>query len=141
MKFLFPEIRTEIMKTLYTLSEPVKNKKRYRINCTFSSEEFMLMEKEAKNSGLKKSAFLKAMALAAIKGESFLSPLSEDHLRKMTCELRRIGTNINQIAKTSNTFHGLTQPEIKKTVNQVIEMEGLINHFVRNPGRHDYKVT
>lgn len=99
------------------------------------------MKAAAERAGMQPTAFLKLAGLAVIHKEAVVPPAIEEALRSVTLELRRIGTNVNQLARKANTLQRLTHPEIREMKKNLVEMETVIHQFVFNPSRHGHQVA
>jgi len=64
------------------------------------------------------------------KGERLLSQRTEDELRSLKIEIRRIGTNINQIAKHSNGLKKLLQD--RQLLKNLEALENQLENAVRS---------
>lgn len=102
--------------------------KRQRISISLTQEEYRQLEKQAGN--LKLATFVKMLALSSLPGAQ--KPLDEEvveALRAHTMEIRRIGNNLNQIARQSNSFVDIDRNAVFHHLRQ---MEDRVARFVRD---------
>jgi hypothetical protein len=72
-------------------------------------EEEQLISEKMQEAGIKnKSAYLRKMAL-----DGYIIKQDYEVLKGVTCELNRIGNNLNQMTKIANTYHDINQSELK----------------------------
>lgn len=91
-----------------------------RKKITFTLEEYKLLEKRQMQSGSANlNQFIKKCAL-----ETTISPdLDNVHILEMIRQIRKVGTNLNQIAHQLNAhFSGLTSDKIEKQIQEVKEV-------------------
>lgn len=96
------------------------NKKNKIISTRFTSEESELILKQAKETGVKLSQFVRMMILKG-KVVQRLSPQDADTLRKLS----GMGNNLNQLAHKANAAGFLTVEKEVKSIK--IKIVGLIN--------------
>jgi hypothetical protein len=88
--------------------EQKKPKKRKRVNCSFTKQEYNQIVKHAKQVGLAPTAFLKQTVFAYLNQGIVIPKDINAHLNKITLELRKAGNNLNQIARKANTVKKAT---------------------------------
>ena len=110
-----------------------------RLKVTLSAEEAALLTRLGKKVGRKPTALLKELSMSSLhQQDKYIVPADlEERLSQLILEIRRLGTNTNQIAKVHNKFPSL---KVKKLVNDLKETRQIISHleaavknFVRNP--------
>lgn len=106
-----------------------------RIYGVVTKDEFAEIERCAKENGRAVWRELWEEARAYRQQQFIPSRDVEERITKLYVELRRIGNNLNQIAKRQHTFGGLTTPT--KTGAEVRKLERLIADFVARPWRVD----
>ena len=101
-----------------------------RVELVYDLDEYRRLEREARAHGRKVASFIKACAEAYLK-KTYVVP-DEELVRELRLALRRIGTNINQIARKANQA-GLGYPDIEQALNLVYELEDRVGEAFRNP--------
>ncbi|HAC0715856.1 TPA_asm: plasmid mobilization relaxosome protein MobC [Listeria monocytogenes] len=93
-----------------------------------TEEEKAFIEMKMKEAGImNREAYLRKMA---IDGAIIVSNYNET--KKLTLELNKIGTNINQMARIANTHKNISQDDIQKIkemINNIWQLQrsGLLN--------------
>jgi len=107
------------------------NRRRYHsISLKLSDEEFQLWNDKHKKSGLSKTDYL----MNAISNSEVKIYTVEDSIAPLIHEIRKIGTNLNQLAYFSNVGQDdKVRAEIGaiRTANELVMKE--ILHFLDNP--------
>lgn len=92
-----------------------------------SKEEFDYLEKQRKKVGLSREAFIRS----SIMGAKIQSPPSIDFLNHHR-ELRRIGSNIEQLLRLANSKHLIDVPRLRKSLDELHQTQTrLWNEFAR----------
>ncbi|MGL5253992.1 MAG: MobC family plasmid mobilization relaxosome protein [Brevinema sp.] len=89
-----------------------------------SDEEFEAVKRKVEKSGLKQQEYL----IKAITGKPVTNT---DGLKEITPELKRIGVNLNQIAKTCNQGHQATYDEIHRIGEELNEVWRLLRQLAQ----------
>ena len=96
-------------------------KRNHRIVFYLNDKEFEAFEQKAKRSSRSREGFIrKAIQEVQIKE---LPPVD---LHKLIWEIRRVGSNIDQILMIANTKGILNIPDLRKASDDLIEVEKLI---------------
>ena len=106
------------------------NRKRYHsISVKLTDEEFQLWNTKHKASGLSKTDYL----IQAIKNSEVKIYSIEESLAPLIHEIRKIGTNLNQLAYFSNIGQDDKVRNEIKTIRQTNDkIMGQISDFIRN---------
>ena len=121
-----------------------------RINCRVSQREYDIITAASKQAGMPRATFIRAAALAHIEGQFIVPPSVQEGLAHLTAELRRMGNNLNQIARRTNTFQRATIIDLYRTRRILDRDEDLavasISRSVPsgpepNPGFHGHQVS
>ncbi|KAA3597466.1 MAG: plasmid mobilization relaxosome protein MobC [Calditrichaeota bacterium] len=105
-----------------------KNK---RIQITFSNSEFKRIQKSAKKHKMKVGQFLKQCIFAYLE-KSFI-PENEEKIHTIELSIRKIGNNVNQIARNSNRFGLLRVLEVQRLHRLLNSLEIEIRRNLRVP--------
>ena len=88
--------------------------------------------------------FIRESALAYLDKRSLLPPPLQKSLNGIVQEVRRVGTNLNQIAKRANTYQRVTHDDLRKAGKLVILLERqvtVLRHALESlPGENDRQV-
>lgn len=99
-------------------------KENKQIKFRVSDQEHERLEAMATQTGKTVPAFCKAKAM----GSKIKNPkIDHDGAMKIVSELRRIGTNVNQIAKHLNSFENVNQLEIDEVQKELNELWQLLS--------------
>ena len=90
-----------------------------------SEEEYQTIKKKVEKSGMKQQEYL----IKAITGKTILNT---DGLKELAPEIKRIGVNLNQIAKTCNQGNQATFDEIKQIGEELNEVWQLLRQLSQN---------
>ena len=101
-----------------------------RVDLVYGLDEYLRLEREARAHGRKITPFIKACADAYLK-KSYVVP-DEERVHQLEVALRRIGSNVNQIAARAHRT-GLSTSEINKALALVYELEDQVAEALRNP--------
>ena len=103
---------------------------RRRVYGTLSASDYERIEARARESGRAVWAQLHAEAEAYARGD-YLPPREiEARITELIIELRRIGTNVNQITRE---FHRKGSHDEKSLLFHLADLEALIHDFVKKP--------
>ena len=89
-----------------------------------SEKEFNIVKSKVENSGLKQQDYL-------IKSVTGKDVINTDGLKELTPELKRIGSNINQIAKSCNQGNQTTIDEIQSIKEELGEVWQLLKQLAQ----------
>ena len=105
--------------------------KKRRIDVTFNPQQFKKIEQAAKDHKIKKTTFTRQAVMAYIENSKIIPIDLSKKTEKLTIEIRRIGGNVNQIAKKVN---------MSKQVGRQLDSEQLINNLKKNVVELENKV-
>ena len=115
---------------LTTYQREELRKKKKRVELLLEPAEHQVLYRSAQSHGKKLSPFIKSAALAYLNNE-YLVP-DEDRVRSFELQLRRIGTNINQIARKANR-EGIDPGVLSNATDLLRELESLLSASFRSP--------
>lgn len=101
-----------------------------RVELVFAEEEYVRLRQAAKAHGQKLSPFLKACINGYLE-RRYIVP-ADSKVRVLELELRRIGTNINQLARKANR-DGVEVQDIEEALELVYRLEDAVTEAMRNP--------
>ena len=101
-----------------------------RLELVYSLDEYRRLEREAQRHGRKVTSFIKACVEAYLK-KTYVVP-DEEKVQELRLALRRIGTNLNQIARKAHRS-GLGSQDIEQALALVYELEDQVGEAFRNP--------
>ena len=105
-------------------------KTRRRVTGTLTETEYAEIEQRANEAGRAVWTQIHAEAAAYARGEYLPTKEIDLRISELIMQFRRLGNNINQIARELNTDGGFDQPEF---VQNLEELETLIRAFVKMP--------
>lgn len=103
---------------------------RRRIYGTLTTEEYERIEARAKEAGRAVWAQVHAEAEAYVRGEYLPSTDLEESIGKLITQLRRIGNNLNQIARE---LHRKENAEVPDFMTHFAELEFELLTFLKRP--------
>jgi hypothetical protein len=110
------------------------DKKRNRNNSVllrFSDTEIVFLKNKMDEAGIKnREAYLRKMAL-----DGYIIRQDYGVLKGVTNELRRIGTNLNQMAKIANTYHDINRSELETIEIDIKKIWQLLISQIEKPDR------
>ena len=107
-------------------------------NVSLSPERRRQLKKAAKDAGYKPTPFLREAAFAYLDRRIVLPKSFEEAIAAATFEIRRIGTNINQLAHHANLRQSATLRELQQARQLLTELEAAVTRFIPPlPGGHD----
>ena len=109
-------------------AERVKDWKEFHQHCP---EERRKIDRAAKYHHMKRATFAKA-ALMAYLDRVFVLP-SDETVRSLELGVRRIASNINQIARRVNTRRTVEHSDVAEVNRFLTDLEGLISQAFRAP--------
>lgn len=104
-----------------------------RVSLTFTKGDYARFKEQAAAHGLPLAAYLTSLAFVAVNGKPLISKNAENGLAELIGQVRRIGTNINQIARHANAVHKLTFGEAREVKKGLAEVEDRITAFLKDP--------
>ena len=91
-----------------------------------SDEDFEELEEQSLRTGIPKTEIIrrawKNLHVAEMPSGDFLA---------MARELRKIGTNLNQLAKVANIRGNIDAPKVRAALNDVIDVDRKIRQMIR----------
>jgi len=109
-------------------------KTRKRIYGTLTTEQYAEIERRAEEAGRAVWTQIHAEAEAYVRGEQLPPKAIEEQFSELIAQLRRVGNNVNQIAKAVNTDGSFDAPDY---VRNLEELEALIHDFIKRPPDKD----
>ena len=103
------------------------HKTRKRVYGTLTAEQYDAIEQRAEDAGRAVWTQIHAEAEAYARGEYLPTKDVEDHIRELIIQLRRIGTNVNQITREFHQEGIHDEPDLLRNLN---ELELLIRDAV-----------
>jgi hypothetical protein len=91
-----------------------------------TDEEFNTLKEKVDKSGMKQQEYL----IKAITGKTITNT---DGLKELTPELKRIGVNLNQIAKTCNQGNQASYDEIQRIGEELNEVWQSLRRLAQKP--------
>lgn len=108
------------------------------LNVTLSPERRRQLNKAARAAGYKPTPFFREAAFAYLDRRLVLPKSFEQALADATLEIRRIGTNINQLAHHANLRQAATLREVQQARQLLTELEAAVTRFIPPlPDGHD----
>lgn len=107
-----------------------KSRKEYAL--ILGLNESKILEDYAKNKNMSATEFMKALIKAYQNNTEYILP-KENMLRELIIEMRRIGNNINQIARFINTNKVLSLHDFKMLEKHLSRLEKQIATALTNP--------
>jgi len=109
-------------------------KTRKRVYGTLTTEQYAEIEQRAEEAGRAVWTQIHAEAEAYVRGEQLPPKAIEEQFSELIAQLRRVGNNVNQIAKAVNTDGSFDAPDY---VRNLEELELLIHDFIKMPRNKD----
>jgi len=113
-------------------------KSRQEHTLIFSESEARQIESYASEKRMSVTEFIKALIKAYKRDSAYILP-KDSTLKDLIIELRRVGTNINQIARYVNTNKSISEREIQHLQDSLSEMERVIIDTLLNPIKRDHQ--
>jgi uncharacterized protein YukE len=104
---------------------------RRTVSLTFPLQDATTFEKNAAYHNMRLAAYIKACVYAYV-NQGFIVP-DNKQIQHLELLLRRIGNNVNQIARTANSVEGDTKNAVTSIQNQVNELEAELSQHLRQP--------
>lgn len=115
----------------------------HRITCNLYPDQFFQISHAASQFHARVSPFLRDAALAYLSRKSLLPASLESKLQGMIQEIRRIGTNLNQIAMRANTYQRLTHDDLRHGAQLIVMLERQVKmlRYILESLPHDHQVN
>lgn len=95
------------------------------ISIAFEKKQLKLMELEAQQKGYSSRAeYIRDMVEIGRKQQPHISPIMESHLKEIKLDIRRIGNNLNQMARHTNQTK--KAPTMEVLLNELLKLETAI---------------
>jgi hypothetical protein len=107
----------------------------HRVTCSLYPEQFFRLTDAARKMHTHLAPFVREAALAYLDRKTLLPKSLEENLRAVTREVRRVGTNLNQIAERANTFQRVTHDDLRVAGALVVTLERqmqILKHILEN---------
>ncbi len=95
----------------------------HRITSNLYPDQYFQISHAARKFDMRVAPFARDVTLAYLEKRSLLPASLEKRLRGMIRKIRRVGTNLNQIAARANTYQRTTHDNLKKAGELVIQLE------------------
>jgi len=95
----------------------------HRVTCNLYPEQYFRLTDAATRMHSKIAPFMRDAALAYIERRTLLPASLDQRLQTVTQEIRRVGTNLNQIAARANTYQRVTHDDLRTAGNLVVSLE------------------
>ena len=103
---------------------------RKRVYGTLTTDEYAELERRAEDAGRAVWTQIHAEAEAYARGEYLPPKEIEERISELIVQLRRIGTNVNQITREFNTDGSFDEPNLLRSLD---ELEAIVRAFVKRP--------
>ena len=107
-----------------------KRKRNKAVTLRLSEDEFLYLNERIKSSGLTQSDFIRQ---ASLRGKIADPKL----IINLTNQIKKIGTNVNQIAKFANIKNDVTVDMLKNLDTQFKEIEKIWEQLKQSPQKPD----
>lgn len=114
------------------MAEVYRKEHRY-INCVLTLEEYDVLKERAVSIGRKPTVYLREAAFAYMQARYLVPSGVEEQLSTLIAELRKIGGNVNQLAKRANRIQKLTVWDAVLARERLNQLEDRVKAFIRNP--------
>ena len=114
----------------------------HRVTCNLYPDQYFQLSHTARQFNSRVAPFLRDAALAYIAKRSMIPAALDKHLRGIVQEVRRVGTNLNQIAVRANTYQRVTHDDLRQAGQLVISLERqvtILRHALESIP-HDHQV-
>ena len=95
----------------------------HRVTCNLHPDQYFKVSHHAQQFHSRVAPFLRDCALAYLDRKTILPLALQHNLQKLLQEIRRIGTNFNQIAVRANTYQRLTHDDLRHGAQLIVMME------------------
>ncbi|MDY7091807.1 MAG: plasmid mobilization relaxosome protein MobC [Acidobacteriota bacterium] len=98
----------------------------HRVTCNLYPHQHELLLTTARSFGAKLAPFLRDAAIAYCQRRTMLPDSLQKHLGQMIQEIRRVGTNLNQMAAHANSFQRVTHQDLRNAGKLVLTLERVV---------------
>lgn len=95
----------------------------HRVTCNLFPDQYFQVSHAAHQFHSRIAPFLRDCALAYLDRKTILPLALQHNLQKLLQEIRRIGTNFNQIAARANTYQRLSHDDLRHGAQLIVMME------------------
>ncbi|MGE0637683.1 MAG: plasmid mobilization relaxosome protein MobC [Bacteroidia bacterium] len=112
-------------------------KKQYRsrhrsVTLSFPMDVAKNVEAKATNHGKTLPDFIKSLIAANLEGTGYVLP-KDNNIQTLIIELRRIGTNVNQLVRHINSVRDISQTDITQMQKHLLEVEQQVKAALMKP--------
>lgn len=107
-----------------------KNRKEYILILT--PEQSLKVEELANEKQMSVQEYIKALLKANTVGNGYVVPKNNE-LKYLVLEIRKIGSNVNQIVKHINTVKAISIYDIQRLKERLTQLEHLVINSLTNP--------
>ena len=102
----------------------------HRITCNLYPDQYFQLAHTARQFNSRLAPFVRDAALAHISKESLIPASLKEHLVGIVQEVRRVGTDLHQIALRVSTYQRITHDDLRKAgqLTQMLERQVTILH-------------
>lgn len=101
------------------------------VTIAFPKKDIVIFEENAIYHNMRLADYVKACVYAYV-NQGFIIP-DNQQIQKLELLLRRIGNNVNQIARSANTFEEVEKENIQLMQNQINNLEAELSQQLRQP--------
>lgn len=95
----------------------------HRVTCNLYPHQHDRLLKTAQSFGVRLAPFLRDAAIAYCQRRTLLPDALQKRLKQMIAEIRRVGTNLNQMAHHANSFQRVTHQDLRNAGKLVLTLE------------------
>jgi predicted RNA-binding Zn ribbon-like protein len=122
---------------LRTYMREVYRPDRKQVTLTFTKQQHRSLQRAAEQSGRKLAPFIRETALASLENRFLVPKDLEQRLFGFTIQLRKIGTNINQLAHHANQKRHTVTEDLTEIRRVLTRMEAEVIEYVTHPPLSD----
>ena len=107
----------------------------HRITCNLHPHQYYPLVRAARLQNMPVAQFVRDAALAYIQRRVVLPPQLDERLANIRQEIRRVGTNLNQIAARTNTLQRITHSDLRhagKLATQLERQVTVLRHLLES---------
>jgi hypothetical protein len=109
-----------------------KNRKEYILILT--PEQSLKVEELANEKQMSVQEYIRELLKVTTQGKGYVVP-KDSEIKYLILEVRRIGSNINQIVKHINTVKAISIYDIQRIKERLTQLEQLILNSLNNPAK------
>lgn len=110
-----------------------KNRKEYIL--ILSPEQALIVEAMAKEKQMSVQEFIKELLKTTESSNGYVVP-NDSQLKNLVLEIRKIGSNVNQITKYINTAKNVSVHDIQRLKERLTQLEYLIIRALTTPPKN-----